>query len=589
MSLPPSRTRSFLALLGRLVVACLLAAPAPRAGAASSGSSSAPATLAAWEAAVARAESQYGERWGVYVEDLQTGETIYEYFPQRKLIPASNRKIITTGMALTILGPDYRFLTEFGLSSPPEPGRAHYHGSLVVRASGDPAIAFPGLRHEPRDPLTLFRGWAQALKDEGIAFVYGDLIVDASAFGADQNQWPDVWSEHHQQYSYAAVPSAFAAHENQLRVKVSPASGGGKGLLDFFPSRQGIVFSNQTRTIYEGYSGVNAEFNALGELIVTGRIRSGRDGEVLMVPMLKPLDYFAALMRQAFTDAGIQILGSTMIQTERSREQPPPFIQKRLAQHDSPSLNELLEYMMLRSNNFMAEQIWRAAAARTRGVGDRNGARQVEQAWYADLGLPWIEPGWDGSGLSRRNQITPKDLALVLRRMHGTAYREFLLAAMPSSGRTGTLRNRSFSSEDERVVAKTGTLSGVSALSGFVFDKQGQPRYVFSVMGNADRETHGRLSTRINSLIRLLIRRLDAGPALTVAAQPEPALPTDAELLEQKLGDLPLEPREIEAALQPVLAVPGNLPLDVSTDEQILQDRLRVLQPTPDLKSKTNP
>jgi D-alanyl-D-alanine carboxypeptidase/D-alanyl-D-alanine-endopeptidase (penicillin-binding protein 4) len=141
--------------------------------------------------------------------------------------------------------------------------------------------------------------------------------------------------------------------------------------------------------------------------------------------------------------------------------------------------------------------------------------------------LNWIEAGWDGSGLSRQTTLSARELTLIMRYVHRSAYRDVLVDALPISGRQGTLRNRSFTPRGGRVQAKTGTLAGVSSLTGYIRDKSGEPRLVFAVIGNAPGDTDGRLAMRINELMKLLIEDLDAGrlPARASAMAPAPAFP----------------------------------------------------------------
>ncbi len=499
------------AVLGLLLVWVALFASA--AGPVWAKSTPPPKTIEQWESRVRRAEDRYGEKWGVAVADLQSDQIVYRYQPERQLIPASNRKLIVLGMALHFLGPDYIYRTNFGLGRPHEGEKAHYHGDLIVRASGDPSIGFPNRDGTQENPLDLFGGWARKLGETGIAFVHGDLVIDATAFGADQNCFPAVWESYHRKHAYAPAPSALAACQNLLRITVKPAkSQGGAGRLSIFPSSKGLEIDNKTRSYWEGAKGVSADFSEGREdLVVTGRVRIKARPEVVVTPIPRPIDYLGTLLLRALEEQGIELTGGLRIETVHAPGGPSLEIAQLLETRRSPTLDLMLINMMRRSNNFQAEQIWRSAAARVTGSGGLAEARRVEQSWYRRIGHPWIEPGYDGSGLSRRNRVSANELMLVAKYLYYSTYRDFVLQTMPVSGRRGTLRKRSFFKAGRRVSAKTGTLSGASALTGYIHDRQGHPRYVFSVIGNAKRDTHGRMSIRVNHLMKILIRRMDAG------------------------------------------------------------------------------
>ena len=170
---------------------------------------------------------------------------------------------------------------------------------------------------------------------------------------------------------------------------------------------------------------------------------------------------------------------------------------------------ELLKVMMEDSDNFFAEQFWRAAAHRATGLGTVDAARRTEQEWLNRHGIPWVEPGYDGSGLTRLNQISAAGQVAVLKALFESPYGAYLFHSLPASGRSGTLKRRDFDAARGRVLAKTGTLTGVSALSGFILDDQERPRWIFSMIGNAPRGTKGRLTVRQNQIMKLLIQKLD--------------------------------------------------------------------------------
>jgi D-alanyl-D-alanine carboxypeptidase/D-alanyl-D-alanine-endopeptidase (penicillin-binding protein 4) len=485
--------------------------------------------LSSWVERVNGAEDRFGEQWSVYVEDLQTRQPIFVHQSSLRLTPASCRKLATTALALDCLSTDYRFQTVFGTDAPIESGRAHYHGNLILRSSGDPTLGPPYLK-APSNPIDLFRQWGRQLADRGVRYVHGDLIIDATAFGSDQSAYPgDVWEMHHKTTSYAAVPSALTINKNVLSISVRPSRRrGDPGRVNIYPSGDGIDLDNETVTSGMS-SGVTAAFeDDSASLKVSGRINEDGREQVDVLPLADPLRFIAANMADALAKEGIHVTGQTRILTHRPAGQDPIPMVTTIGLHEAPSLDKLLIEMVRDSDNFLAEQIWMAATARVAGTTDRATARRVEQNWLNQHGLGWIEPGWDGCGLSRKDLFSAREMVLITRCMYDSAYRDFLMEVLPIDGEQGTLRNRSFSRGGGRVRAKTGTLAGVSALTGFIFDKNGQPRLIFSMIGNSPGNTSGRLASRINELTRLLIAGLDndnlPGP-VQVEQPPAPTVP----------------------------------------------------------------
>mgnify|MGYP006282436861 FL=1 len=479
-----------------------------------------PKSFEGWRRWIERAEARFGEAWSVEIQDIATGRTLFAYEPRRRLVPASNRKLQVTAWAIENLGTDYRFSTEFGLSHTPEPDTAHFHGDMILRSNGDPSL-HPVWMTMPDNPADLFRTWLADLVDRGIVYIYGDLLIDVSPFGQDQGCYPNAWEPCHQAYAYAPIPSALAPNHNLLRITVDAARDpGDPGRISLFPTDAGIEILNHTRTVRRGRVGVSAQFDETGsQLELSGRVRHDASGEVVLLPHPRPLEHVRRLMEAILEESPLSLQGRVRLLTHRPEPSGASPVVHLVGRHVSPPLGRFMLTMMRRSDNFLAEQIWRATAARIRGQGDLATARRLEQRWYREQGLPWIEPGWDGSGLSRRNRISAHEMIQLTGRVFESAHRDFLLYIMPRSGMRGTLRHRYFGSPAGRVCAKTGTLKGVSALTGFVLDRNERPRLIFSAMGNAPGETNGRLTTRVDRLIEIAIATVDELDRLPPEAQ----------------------------------------------------------------------
>ncbi len=466
-------------------------------------------TVESWSNGVDRAEDELGERWTVYVKDMQTGRTILDHVKDRRLIPASNRKLMIFALALEKLGPDFKFKTQLGLTR--DYGRVGnlLLASAVLRSNGDPTMDARYLGQ--KNPASVIRGWIQKLAATGVRRLQGDFVIDASAFGAEQDTRPAAWGSDHMNQSYAPLPSALALSQNLLEVAVQPGRVGQEGNIRIFPSVEGLEIVNNTRTVSSRGATIGAGFGeGGGSLVVSGSIGRRNSTEIDHVPVDRPLYYIKAIVQDELRSCGIVVEGKIKIVTNPA-EGNKYQITQIIDQHESPELSALLHIMLRDSDNFLAEQIWRATAHRVFGKGDPTTARKLEQDWYNDHSLSRMEPGYDGSGLSRQNHFSALDIVSLLEVLYKSPYRDYLLTCLPCSGKSGTLRHREMGSANGRVVAKTGTLAGTAALSGFMRDRQGHERYAFSMIGNAPTDTNGRLVNRVDALMRILASLMDSG------------------------------------------------------------------------------
>jgi D-alanyl-D-alanine carboxypeptidase/D-alanyl-D-alanine-endopeptidase (penicillin-binding protein 4) len=472
--------------------------------------SSEPKTTSGWLSIVEKAEANQREEWSVFVKDLRTGETIFQHNPSVRLIPASNRKLMVFALAMDKLGPEYKFRTELGYTGKLDPATGSVSGSLVLRSNGDPTMASRYL--SDRNPASVLRGWIADLKKLGIKKIEGDCVIDASAFGPDQDVYPAAWDQSYRTHSYANPPSAIALNENLIRVSVNPASAdGAKGRVSLFPAGDGVGVVNKTSSSTGRTYGLDARFQGDNRtLLLMGRVGRGVKTHVVEVPLPEPNFYVSGIVREALRNEGIAMGGSARIIRDRAEAAKLGNFSPT-AWHESIPLIDLMRIMMVNSDNFLAEQIWRGTAARAKGDGSLASTRRLEQEWLGQLGLPWIEPGHDGCGLSRDNRVAAAELVAILESVYTSPYQQYLMNCLPVSGRSGTLRGRSMGKEPGRVIAKTGTLSGAASLSGFIRDKQGNPRWGFAVIGNAGGNTNGRLTMRGDQIIKIMLGLLDEG------------------------------------------------------------------------------
>lgn len=419
--------------------------------------------------------------WGVLVRSLDTGETLYSRNADRLFVPASNMKIVSGAAALETLGPDYRFVTTLAAGGPIREGALH--GPLVVIGTGDPTFS----RRFLDDPRDAFRAWADSLRAHGIHRVVGGVVAVDTAF-ADP-PWGQGWMWDDLAGASSAEYGALQFNESVIRMNIFPSGTELQpALISFDPHTQYIPIVNQTRTMPPGsVTAIRIVRDDAGPgIAVYGEIAADSDGLIRTVAVRDQAFYLATVLRETLREQGIMVEGPPSrynMEFDRYdaaiRDAFPLFV------HRSPPLRETLAGMMKPSQNQLAETLLLAVGREAGGGGTARAGIAVADSLF----LAWQleNPGYrivDGSGLSRYNLLSPTFLASLLTRMDRSAYREDWLASMPISGRDGTLASRMREGPlFEQVLAKTGTLTGSRALSGYLTTVRGE-RIVFSTMVN---------------------------------------------------------------------------------------------------------
>ena len=412
----------------------------------------------------------------VVVQSLDRGDTLFRHHGDRLLMPASNMKLLTLAAAAERLGWDHTFGTTIEATAPIENGVVA--GDLVIRGSGDPTL---NVRQHQADRV--FDQWAEALWTAGLRHVDGRLVGDDNAF--DEETLGAGWAWDNLPYGYAAPIGALQVNEDAVEVVVTPADTVGQpALLSPPPEAGGVLVTNAVTTGEPGSGASIALSRAPGSgvTVVRGSIAAGHAPLRRTIAVDNPTLYFLRLFADALARRGIAAAGIADID-EVGAETAAPVA--RLVTHRSPPLRETAAVLMKASQNLYAETLLRALAEPGRPATAAAGrARALET--LTRLGVPSDSVVIaDGSGLSRYNYVTADALAVVLRRMHeDPRHREPWLHALPVGGVDGTLERRFTGMRGEgRVRAKTGSISNVRALSGYVPAGDGET-LVFVVLVN---------------------------------------------------------------------------------------------------------
>jgi len=409
---------------------------------------------------------------GVVVEDLGTGEILYERNADSLFVPASNMKIVTAAAALRVLGPDYSFETDILLDAADAGPRTG--GDLYVRGSGDPSFVSEEL-------------WklVEEIRLAGIEEIGGDIVLDATCFDSASAASPDVLEGDR---AYHARTGALSLNFNTIAVRVGPGARPGLPARVALAPRTGFVEVRNGATTASRRSSKEVSVRRAVEggsnvIEVTGAVPAGSRPRTFYRSLDDPAGYFGTVLAESLEREGIAFGGVV-------RSGVVPADTRAIVVHRSKPLSLIVRDLGKFSNNFVAEQLAKAIGAVTDGRPGTTaaGLREFER-FLASLGLD--APGTrieDGSGFSRGNRLSPRTIAGVIRAMHEdfeTAYEFF--GSFSVSGTDGTLEDRMKTGPlPGRVRAKTGLLDGVTAVSGVMETAAGR-RLVFSIITNGSR------------------------------------------------------------------------------------------------------
>ncbi|MEM9291411.1 MAG: D-alanyl-D-alanine carboxypeptidase/D-alanyl-D-alanine-endopeptidase [Acidobacteriota bacterium] len=415
---------------------------------------------------------------GVHIVDLSTTRTVYGFQADVPRILASNTKLLSSGAALELLGPAHSFETRIAVRGQVVEGRLD--GDLAVVGGGDPNLSG---RFHYGDIYAVFRRWGEELRGQGIDRIGGDLYLINGQFQGDQIH-PD-WPRDQLTRWYEAPVDALSFNDNCVLVRVKPGRRPGDPVrVEVEPPLPIFEVESTGRTRGRGRGVIQIDRKwGTNTLTVAGTLKVGASPVEKWVAVDDPVQYFGAALKAALGEVGVRLEGKVF------RAPQLPSASWRLVTVHRSDLLTTLEVVNKKSQNFYAESVLKHLGFHHCGEGTwAGGLKAVEEV----LTRAGIEPGTyqlaDGSGMSRGNRLSPYQMTAFLLYMDRHAYREAFLETLPESGEADTSWRRRLAQSPYRgsVWSKTGTLNGVSTLSGYVRGKSGRV-YAFSLLMNGSR------------------------------------------------------------------------------------------------------
>jgi serine-type D-Ala-D-Ala carboxypeptidase/endopeptidase (penicillin-binding protein 4) len=409
---------------------------------------------------------------GAVVTSARTGEMLYSKNGNGALVPASNEKLLTSAAAFELLGADHTFTTT-ALTDGDRAGGA-VRGDLYLKGTGDPTMLGAGY-----DDL------AAKVAAAGVKVVRGDLVADDTWFD-DQRLGP-FWAWDDEPFSYSAPVSALTVAPDTdydagaIIVAVAPgASAGDPAKVSLTPATGHVKVVNKAVTGEDSTIAVDRAHGS-NTITVTGSIPAGAAPVNEYMSVWEPTGYAADVFRRALEAHGVDVRGKT------TRGATPEGADK-VADRRSPPLSEVSVPFLKLSNNAIAEILVKSIGRKAGGEGTWSAGLAAISKFLTAHGVTGLRMT-DGSGLSRADVVAPETLTTLLAAMRSKPWFTAWYDALPVAGDPdrlvgGTLRSRMRDTAAAgNVHAKTGTLTSVSALSGYVNGADGEP-LIFSVVLN---------------------------------------------------------------------------------------------------------
>lgn len=426
--------------------------------------------------AFTRSKGFEGASIGLAVTDLQTGKNLVSYNPDLLLAPASTAKLISSGVALQLLGPDFHFETLMGYSGTIDKSKGILAGNLIIRGGGDPTLGSEWFEQElPAN--SVLPGLAQKVKSAGITTVAGDLVVDISGF----QKWtlPASWSWNDVGNYYGAGPSAINLYDNSVKLFFNSPQQAGKPteIVSTLPEMEEVEWTNEVKS-----SEINRDMAYVfgspwdDKRITRGTIPARRTNFVVKASMPNPPLVFGNLLEKELRSQGVVVKGKVRISEQNEKME----VIHRLF---SPPLAKVCSVFNHESVNLIGEALVMQLAYQKNGFGKHEDGMEILSAEMKKATKNTTFFLEDGSGLSRFTAISAKQMNDFLQFMHkgknGTVYRETL----PVAG-TGTLRSFNRTAfPGNTLQCKSGSMARVRSYAGYLRCQSGR-EVAFTIIAN---------------------------------------------------------------------------------------------------------
>ncbi len=417
--------------------------------------------------------------------DINSGEIISELNSDLSLSPASTLKLITTATALEILGSNYKFKTRLEYTGNIDKNTGVLDGNIIIKGGGDPTLGSKYFLQTNFDKL--LDTWTRAIFKAGIKYINGKITADASFY--EYQTVPPKWTWEDMGNYFGAGPNGLTIHDNlySLYFKTSSVKGGKTKIIKIDPEIKGLKIDNHVKSDAI-YSDLSYIFGApyTYERYIEGRLPLNRSNFEVKGSLPDPALFASQSLKKKLKENGIASGEATTFRIKPDLHKKDILTHHILYTSYSPELKEIIKLTNFKSINLFAEHLYKQAQLKLAGFEKENTDKNFIKHFWQKKGLKtegmFI---YDGSGLSRYNAITAKQLASVLRYMKTKSKNAGIFSnSIPVAGKDGTVKSmckNTNAANNMRI--KSGSVKNVRSYAGYVKTLSGRD-LAFSIIIN---------------------------------------------------------------------------------------------------------
>lgn len=436
-----------------------------------------------------------------FVEDTDSGKVLMSHNPKMSLIPASAMKLVTSAVALELLGPEYTFKTILGYTGSLNRRSGRLDGNIIIKGGGDPALGSEYFKDHYRD---FINSWVEEIKRAGIRKIRGRIVTDDSYF--DYEPVPPRWLWEDLGTYYGAGVYGLSVFDNscRIRVKSSPDSSRVE-IIGITPELHDYTFTNKLSASgkKENWYVFSAPYSRSGWF--SGTIPASNEEIIIDAAITDPPLLIASILHEKLESEGIDISEEPV--TIRIEPDILTGDLTLLTETVSPMLSSIADVLNKESVNLYAEHLVKELGKRYENSGTTAAGVRVIRDFLGNVGIDttgfFIE---DGSGLSSRNGVNSESLVklLIYMRTSGKSY-DLFYSSLPDAGRSGTLAQY-FTDPvfDSNLKAKSGSMTRVRCYAGYFTTGSGR-HLAFSILINNFQGSSGPVIKNIEEILKEII------------------------------------------------------------------------------------
>jgi serine-type D-Ala-D-Ala carboxypeptidase/endopeptidase (penicillin-binding protein 4) len=417
--------------------------------------------------------------YALLVQEVGAPQAELSINADRALNPASTMKVLTTLAALERLGPHYTWNTDvFALGTITD---GTLNGDLLIRGGGDPFLVEEHLR-----------SLLKTLQRRGVQRITGELVMDANLFAAEVSTGSTM--DNQAGRAYNVLPHALISNFQVVTFHFYPHGNGREVIIRADPELPNLVIDNRLRQQTGACTGFQrgvsfSEERNRNTVVFSGSFPSACSEYSMARAVLDAPQYTYGLFRQLWRELGGEFDGGFRLAGNAEMDYTT---MTPLARHESPPLGDVIKSVNKFSNNMMTRHLLLSLALQHADGPATVGAGVAAIVDY--LQSVGIDPAGlhidNGSGLSREARLSASQLAAMLQRAYRIPNMPEFMASLPLSGLDGTMQSRLTSANARgRVHVKTGSLSGVASIAGYVHAHSGRRFIVVAMVNHPDSDT----------------------------------------------------------------------------------------------------